>query len=78
MGKFATQIHGTSYIIPATTMNVYRRRLTREGAKYLLVLPAEWVYERKLVQGGWLEMIVDRDILIRPLNTVRGEEGLRP
>lgn len=52
--------------------------MTREGAKYLLVLPAEWVYERKLVQGGWLEMIVDRDILIRPLNTVRGEEGLRP
>lgn len=52
--------------------------MTREGAKYLLVLPAEWVHERKLVQGGWLEMIVDRDILIRPLNTVRGEEGLRP
>jgi len=59
-------------------MDVYRRRLTREGPKYLLVLPVEWVRERGVAQDAWLEMIVDRDILIRPLSAVQSDEGARP
>lgn len=48
-------------------MRTYKKRVHSTKGSYYLVLPMEWVREQGLDRDPWVEVIADREMLVRPL-----------
>ena len=48
-------------------MRIYKKHMKARSNSALISIPVEWVREHGLEEDPWVELFVDREILVRPL-----------